>query len=1135
MQTTINNAQTEQTINNAIDYSLSGGTRGSFTNSNEQGFGVMEASNTFTITATIAVSDPARPVFIIQQSDVLRPQLGFYAARFPRDVAGNDVYDLFPITQVPAYYPKMATTTNVVANAYFDLALWPSGTRSGFVPFTSSAAGYYPLNLDNGAGYGVANANFQEVFDRGYCVGNRMQVRSTIIDAGINAFQGSIYGGIIQQKMTPEVATKSGLAGLTNAKHGTFYTGSIADPAVCVTIPNTQEMAYFTNDSIRELSQTRVLKQTFAAPTATYTIRNFAADTAVFNGQGIPAFNAIENGLFFNQNPCLAHVQIGFTRNATVDAAPYGTVSICMYADYANVDQNDQLVITSMLVDQFNVPIDIAVNQPQSINMSFDVPSPVKPLGTLIRPMPFYFVGIRYTTAVYEGSSLSAVSFDSYYSQFSITTTITIDDLSLTGDEVSGVIALNDYTGPFEAVQDLRFAAIPNVRNSALLGPYIQPPEFLENIKIVKDFLSVILGRSGGLIGSQAMYDDVMDRLKDKDKAYVMAPRGGYNMSTLHRALSSRMVAPSRVISDDNYFSASLLKKMKNFGNKVMRSPAGGVIREIGNTAYKVGGNMLYDLAEQETGVDFRDLAEASGLRGNRYHSSDVEQTEFGTNRFNPANTRPAMYCSSFRLPKGLRKDAHPSVRNALVRLKKGNADVDDHALVSNILAAAGQVLRDGYNNSDVNEDFSLPDVEEDEPVAIPQRQYLNPVYGCEVSKVVVPNFSGLSAVLSRIVERKTTPYGKAYFISIPESEYSTPLIVTLSVEPKLPSTSQTFIPYFFKVLGETGRQRAVRVMPEETSNLLIYVSQILAFEDSAFEAAVSYLLRCGVTFQNTEHVLVDESFIGTPLSGNSFMLAFVMACLQTPLGPVFTGVVNDEGAVGPIGDPDIKIKAVCDNEFKPTLFIARTQVNEESHGVIMRTLTRMNYFRLGKRESSVIQLDYVSQIYSTLFSTAMAPALANSTQTFQEKDKRSAPSKQSLLDMQARKDRVEKNMALNAAGTLEQATRAAIAKALKDAKGVFMQQVSNNRAYFMHQGERIDNLSLGAFNKAFPRFGLTSGDVGGLGKQITVNLDYLGEIMPLEVVVLDASMLTPIQKVTKPKVVALKKVVLSAADFEEY
>jgi hypothetical protein len=957
-----------------------------------------------------------------------------------------------------------------------------------------------------------------------------MELNTTIIDAGVNAFQGSIYGGILQQKMTPDVATKSGVAGLTNAKHGSFYTGSIAEPAVCVTVPNTQQLAYFTNDSIRELSQTRVLKQTSIVPLGPYTMRFFGIDATPLNGQGYPLFNAIENGLFFNMNPCLCSVQIGFTRNATPDLAPFGTASFSIYGDYANVGPNDDFVITSVLLDQYNMPISTTVGQPESLNISFDVPSPVTPAGTLIRPMPFYFVGIRLVAAFYEGGSLAPVPFDGYAATFSATTTITIDDLSLTGDEVAGVLALNDYAGPFEAIQDIRFAAIPNVKNSALLGPYILPPEYTETTRVVKDFLSTILGRSGGLIGSGQMYRNIMDSLGDKDKAYVMAPKGGYNMSSLSNALRQRMVTPSRHLPDNNYFASSLLRKMRGLTKKVMRSPFGDAIKDVGNQAYKIGGNMLYEAVEDQTGVDFRELADSTGLRGRHsssYYSSSYDGGDFGNNRYDPALTRPAMFCSSFKIPKAFKKDAHPSVISALSRVKKGLADIDDRALVTNILSAAGQTFREGYHSSDAPTRES-----DDEAEVVSKRvdpsQFMAASYGTVVSRVKVPAFNAVSASLSRIIERKTSPHGQAHFISIAETPHSPPLIMTCIVATKLPSTTQNFTSYYFRLIGDSSVVQAILVSPEESASVQIRFSTLLNFSTEGIQDAVTYLLRCGIVFQNTEYVLVDESYSGEPLRGDSFILAFVMACLQVPLGPIFSGTVMKNGAIGRIGDSDIKIAAVASNDLKPTLLIARTEVTDESQGIIDRTLVRLNYFRIGTTESNVVQVDSIAHAISMLFSTAMSPSVSNSTHSFIVKDR--LPD---LSPLSAGEAKAAKQVA--AVGrTIDQARTSAVNKVIKDQKGAFMQAVSSNKGFFTHNGERIDTTTIGKFNKLNPSFGTSSVSIPeALAGSVELEYDNQGTVQIIQVTTLDATKLTPITKSKKPS--GAVKAALTIADFDEY
>jgi hypothetical protein len=485
------------------------------------------------------------------------------------------------------------------------------------------------------------------------------------------------------------------------------------------------------------------------------------------------------------------------------------------------------------------------------------------------------------------------------------------------------------------------------------------------------------------------------------------------------------------------------------------------------------------------------------------------------------------MYCSSFKIPKAFKKDAHPSVISALSRVKKGLADLDDRALVTNILSAAGQTFREGYHSSDA----PTPDSDDEAEVVskrVDPSQFMAASYGTIVSRVKVPAFNAVSATLSRIIERKTSPHGQAHFITVAETPHSPPLIMTCIVATKLPSTTQNFTSYFFRLIGDNNVVQAIRVSPEESASVQIRFSTLLNFSDEAIQDAVTYLLRCGMVFQNSEYVLVDESYSGEPLRGDSFILAFVMACLQVPLGPIFTGTVLKNGSIGRIGDSDIKIAAVASNDLRPTLFIARTEVTDESQAIIDRTLVRLNYFRIGTSESNIIQVDSIAHAMSMLFSTAMSPSVSNSTHSFIVKDRLPDSSASGAVDAKAAKQ-------IAAVGrTMDQAKASAVNKVVKDHKGAFMQAISSNKGFFMHNGERIDTTTIGKFNKLNPLFGTSPINIpDALASSVELEFDNQGTVQIIQVPTLDASKLTPVAK--SKKAANVVKPAMTIADFDEY
>jgi len=1098
----------DEKMENMIKYFLSGGTAGEYINTNEQGFNLMEASNTHTITATIDNADPSRPVFIIQQADIQDPRIGAYLARFPSGVSGRAVFDLYPISDLYLPVPAMNTTSDRVANAYFTLGTWPSGTRTGATPYTPSACGFYPLALNDGAGYGVANSNFTKTFNLGYTGCNRIKVRTTTVDAGNNALQGSIYGGIIHDKLIPSVATKSGIAGLTTAHNGSFLSCGILDPVVSVLSPSTQEVSYFTNNMIRERSQSRVLQSKFQIPTPTYSMRWFGVDSNQDNGQGFPVFNAIKENFFYNQQAFRVDSQ-WYGRRKAIDTQQFSFI-LTLYADWGTVDSGDNLQITSVTCNQFNVVMpDKDFVLPFSSNLSCQVRNPIAPEGASINPMTFYFIGLRITCNLLDQSG-NLLPVDEFIDEFAMTTTISIDDLSLTGDEVGAVIAINDYTGPFEVTQDVRYSVIPNALNTALLGGYTVPPTYEDVRKTVKLWLATTFGRSGGMLGTESQYEEVVSKSNLFDKVFLEAPLGGHTMSSYLRSLRTKGLSPSRGVSGDSYFAKSFLQKLKGIGRKLHETPAGRGLIGVAKGVYKVGGDMLYDELEDMTGVDVKELRDTYRSGSYRMSSYSKSQTrEYGCNSYDPSRCLPATIMGDYEHPEVNELMDKPHVAMALIKLMLGKHSDEDRSLLQMALASVGKILHSGHTASSAPR--PLPEIDES--------------YGQVINGSRVVKIGATVPAIQRLALKTSTAKGRAKFIAVGPNAGVSPLILTLTVHAQMPRTRQNFEAVYF---DETPNGIELTTGDRPVS-FVIYFSTLFGLSQAPQEVldsliqCITYLRRCSIQFGNSDYVTISDSYVGEPLSGDSFFLAFTAACLNVPIGPVFTGTVSSSGIIGRVGDIDNKISAIAQLPDCLTLFIPEQELSEASRALVEQTIARVSYFRMTKDKCSIMPVHTVAMMLMSLNSTIMSGSVYNARTLLQQV--RGPDGEVTSVTYEPFKviTNAVKEVKLKSG---ESASREADNKIIRDIQRTFRSEVykmvSDNKANLSVDGERIDNLTLGAFKKSRPFFGVLD-DKGNLDLPQSLSKEVSVEVSsgPVVVRVLDASAL---EKVVGKRKVQLKQ-----------
>jgi len=1089
----------ENELNLALEYLMTGGARGKYTNLNMQGMEAMQTHVTYTLSVSVTVADPSRPLIIYTISDNQNPSLGSLVCRMPVGVSTRSVLDLYP-DQLPTLLGLTDCPSNNVANLYYALNPWVAGgPLTPLTQFNSASVGMLPLALTDGAGYNCSQPNLLASFDRGATISNTVDALATIVEAGLNALQGSIYLGIVNETVQPKSLNKAGLAGYTQGYNGEFYTGIITDEVFAVAAP-IGEIQYFTTANVSQVSQTRYLSQVSVIPNPAMTMADFGANVLPANQQGFPLFDALRNStqpLYYNQTTFTCYLQWElYTLNSNHNDK---CLVITVYSDWGNVDDDDNLQITSVAENQFIDVLPANHDQYLSDSCSFVASCPTQLPGKAIRPMPFFLIGIRIIAyiRVNDGTILPV---DYELSQLKFNTRVGIQDLSMTGKTGASYIFFNDYAGPIEVINKMVYNVIPTSDQISLLGSYTEPPLHSSYGKIATEYLKAVLGRCQGYVGNKAQYETFVANI-DVDRLYLTAPRGGHTLASMIASHSRDL--PTEVPQHDAvamYTASNLSKKIKKYGSHALKG-VGKVATVLGNTAYQ----MALQAADQElagaTGMNFAqhqsypsyhsytassnqvDMTNPSGYARrtmtSKYTASNVGER---FNKFDPRLTRPAVCHTGLdpaTVPGALSAALTHSIHtNAALRsVKNGSANVHEKEHIRNLLAVDGGIYHVGHSASNPFDEYYdssmassgvnpfdefLSVAGKDETPALSSREptvSIDSSYSTIISNthgtVVKPNYSNAKSgnAYARIVEGLVTlGEGVGNFITVPDSELDNPLVLFV-ITTRKPMGHEHHVAKFW---AEGGR--VSYVADDGPASFSLRITGMLSILDEDlfnFCEALSFVHTLGVQLDGL-YVELPSSYVGDPITGSSWHLAFVAACMGLPAGPILTGRVGRLGDVKTVGDVDIKILAASLARVKmPMAFPEQTVLeSEDARRIVAASMLRMS--RLEESANfSALPIKGVADLFSlvnTVFISCMT--LGNSEmQSRKVKAKGLTTEQARAIKQEKRAETAERVRLKEEMAKFEKAKKDA-AKSRVSANKV---KVSNNVAAINYKGKYYD------------------------------------------------------------------------------